>query len=73
MYEKKDREGESGPKPADFYKEDVEDVAFLGEIRRGDGRRMGLRCRIIRGDASMGFEEGKQGAKQESRRVDGEK
>lgn len=42
MQEEEEEEGEGGPEPADLDEEDVEEVAFAGEVGGGVGGRVGL-------------------------------
>lgn len=70
MREEEDEECERGPKPADLDEEDVEEVAFLREIRGGQGGRMGLRRGVVRRRPCGGVEEGEERADDEGCGVD---
>lgn len=71
MCEEKDDEGKRHPKPAELGEEDVEDVALLRKVRRGERRGMRSDGGIVWRSASGGIDDREERTKEQRRGIRG--
>ena len=65
MQGQEEGEGERDPEPGDLDEEDVEEVAFAGEVVGRGGGGVRLRDGVVGRVARRGVEEGEEGAEEE--------
>ena len=71
MQDEEEDKSERDPEPGDFDEEDVEEVAFAGEVAGSGGGRVRLRDGIVRGVTGGRVDEGEDGAEEEGGWVGG--